>query len=703
MTRYLWIIIFLMFGNRADAQYHNCTLIGQWVGGPPHGLAVSDHHLYIPTGGMFEVVDCENWDNPHIIGSCSSSTSFFCMAMQGNFAYIAGNNSTFLVVDASDLENPHIIADLDLSPDFILYHIVARESYVYLTSFDEILIIDISIPASPLLAGVFSVDDRHYAMAKSENILLVTAYDSYYETYSLHLCNLAVPDDPQWISEFNLAGYPRSIAVDGNTAYVSTADCLQLLDISDPEEIELLGSLPMTGGSISLGGNHAFIANDSLYAIDISDELEPALEGSCSVPAICNWVVVEENVAYVTYREGGIGVIDVSEPSVPSVEGSFETPGKQSRAVVDGEHVYLANRSGGLRILNTADPTLPEEIGSLITPGETVDLALNGGTAYLADGYEGLTIADISDPYNPSYLGGCVVSGYAQGVAVHTNLVVIADSEDDAIHLISVSAPENPAVLDTYYGGGWVGDVEIQFPWVYAWFDGIGLEILDISSETTFAEVGEFASTYNAYGITEEENRLYIAANNDGVLILDIIDPINPVAITQFDADGFTQEVGVIGDIAYVAVTNYGLAIFDISNPSQPNPIGSADTGIWGVCTNGEYAFVSAWYEGLKIIRSDLQSVIPVASIAHNFILEQNYPNPFNPATTISYQIPETAFVNISVYNTAGQLVKTLVNQYKNSGFHTVEWNASNISSGVYFYTLTAGEFVEMRKCLVVK
>ena len=85
------------------------------------------------------------------------------------------------------------------------------------------------------------------------------------------------------------------------------------------------------------------------------------------------------------------------------------------------------------------------------------------------------------------------------------------------------------------------------------------------------------------------------------------------------------------------------------------------------------------------------------------FTLKQNYPNPFNPVTTISYQLPKTTFVNLSIYNVVGQLIETLVNEYDNAGLHTVEWNASRVGSGVYFYRIEAGEYTETKKCLILK
>ncbi len=90
-------------------------------------------------------------------------------------------------------------------------------------------------------------------------------------------------------------------------------------------------------------------------------------------------------------------------------------------------------------------------------------------------------------------------------------------------------------------------------------------------------------------------------------------------------------------------------------------------------------------------------------NIPTQFGLSQNYPNPFNPLTTISFQLPRSVFINLSIYNLAGQLVKTLVNEHKNAGYHSVVWDASSVSSGIYLYRIEAGEFSKVRKCLVVK
>ena len=84
------------------------------------------------------------------------------------------------------------------------------------------------------------------------------------------------------------------------------------------------------------------------------------------------------------------------------------------------------------------------------------------------------------------------------------------------------------------------------------------------------------------------------------------------------------------------------------------------------------------------------------------YSLCQNYPNPFNPGTTIQYYLPKSADVSLGIYNTLGQLVAILVNERKDAGSYQVEWNA-NVPSGIYFYRLQAGEYLETKKMIFLR
>lgn len=97
------------------------------------------------------------------------------------------------------------------------------------------------------------------------------------------------------------------------------------------------------------------------------------------------------------------------------------------------------------------------------------------------------------------------------------------------------------------------------------------------------------------------------------------------------------------------------------------------------------------------------EAEIAAAVLPESFGLEQNYPNPFNPTTTIGYQLPEAAHVTIKVMDVTGREVATLVNQMQNAGYQKVQFNAADLTTGVYFYTIQAGNFQDMKRMVLVK
>ena len=92
-----------------------------------------------------------------------------------------------------------------------------------------------------------------------------------------------------------------------------------------------------------------------------------------------------------------------------------------------------------------------------------------------------------------------------------------------------------------------------------------------------------------------------------------------------------------------------------------------------------------------------------VSYIANKYLLLQNYPNPFNPSTTIKYSIPQNGFVKLTIYNLLGEVIATLVNEEKSIDIYEVEFDAVSFPSGIYFYRLQAGSFVETKKMVLIK
>jgi hypothetical protein len=95
---------------------------------------------------------------------------------------------------------------------------------------------------------------------------------------------------------------------------------------------------------------------------------------------------------------------------------------------------------------------------------------------------------------------------------------------------------------------------------------------------------------------------------------------------------------------------------------------------------------------------NDLKYDVPT-----EYILSNNYPNPFNPTTTIDFSIPEQTNVRVIIYDALGNQVDVIADGVKSAGTYSVKWNASNHASGIYFYKLEAGNFIQIRKMVLMK
>ena len=107
--------------------------------------------------------------------------------------------------------------------------------------------------------------------------------------------------------------------------------------------------------------------------------------------------------------------------------------------------------------------------------------------------------------------------------------------------------------------------------------------------------------------------------------------------------------------------------------------------------------------DGANALSAYLEGLLP-----DEFALHQNYPNPFNPVTTLRYDLPENAMINITIYDMLGRQVKTLINQTQDAGYRSVIWDSTNdygkpVSAGIYLYQIQAGEYMQTKKMVLLK
>jgi len=241
-------------------------------------------------------------------------------------------------------------------------------------------------------------------------------------------------------------------------------------------------------------------------------------------------------------------------------------------------------------------------------------------------------------------------------------------------------------------------------PYAFRWVEGVGMEqigtfysfALGISGDgntVTGFETGS-AGLYRAFRWTQSGGFEFNIAGN--------FSQGNAVS-----GDG-NIIVGDFGDGAFRLSTAGGLESLNQVYASLLSPGSDLFTAI-GISTDGQYIVgyglngVTNQNEGYLLAVNGISAVDESQSAPDGFLLSQNYPNPFNPSTSIGYRISDRGFVSLNVYDVLGNEVATLVNEEKSAGSYEIVFDAKELTSGIYFYTIKAGSFVETKKMILIR
>lgn len=240
-------------------------------------------------------------------------------------------------------------------------------------------------------------------------------------------------------------------------------------------------------------------------------------------------------------------------------------------------------------------------------------------------------------------------------------------------------------------------------------FEGSGAAPQSSTTESVRRKDNNGNNTYGTNGNGWDSNN----NNLDFYLEIDIVlNPPLPVELSSFSA--VILENGVkLKWRTETEVSNYGFEVLRSSqndkwdvlgfvqgngNSNSPKEYSFIDDKV----TEGKYSYrlkqidTDGKFEYSKVIEVDLGSLT-------KFKLSRNYPNPFNPSTTISFSLPQSGNVKLTVYNLLGEQVAELVNEFREAGVYTINFTASNLNSGLYIYKIEASDFVQARKMTLIR
>jgi hypothetical protein len=644
------------------------------------------NYLYVAEGNYdLEIYDISNVADPYPLSNFDTQHAAKDVKVFGNYAYLTTqwlNESSdtlneIIVIDISDRSNP-----VEVSRFNAYFHLTVRDIYInddiafitysgnrliegYNIPFGGLAVFDLSDPTTPILTADSQTFDTGYRNVYADgNQAYVT-----HNTNGLMIYSTFYPSFVFLDTNFAVDGYARDVQVKDNYAYVSApgvASKMYVIDISNPSNpvLQSIYNSEDYISSFSINGDYIFTGDfrSGIGVVDISNPDDLIRVGSYDIPYSVLNTYLSGDLAFVTLDNSGLQIVDVANPAQPVLFSSYNSNGRHHNVSVLDDYAYIADFSSGLEIVDISDPHNPELAGSYPLQYEAHNLAIIGNYAFVAAGIGGLQVINIEDRSNPEFVSSLTFQGYAQDICVD---------------------------------GGYA----------YVPGDAFGLRIIDISNPAQPLLSGTFNSPSSATAVAVAGMYAYLAdGSGGGFYVINIADPSNPVEVGHLMLGGTASDVFLSDGYAFVASGDF--YAIDIADPLNPTIAAAYETPYRarGVYADGDYVYV-ADEASLIILHFDSQVGIgdKHVELPEKATLYQNYPNPFNNRTVIEYTLPEAAFVTIDIFDLMGRKVTSLVNNQKSAGYYRVLWDAEEVSSGMYFYKIQAGDFAESKKMTLIK
>ncbi len=437
----------------------------------------------------------------------------------------------------------------------------------------------------------------------------------------IHIINISNPAIP--IYEGNLDfGSASDLIVDGDIIYIAGNNGFYILDISDIQSPQLLGSLYSeldgiclndtliygvhSGGpnnlhiiniansqnpviiddnlNISIGSHadigfhnfHVYIVNSNhFWSIDVNNPVNPIMIDTLEVEDHSNNIYIQNNKAIINNSYSGIKLIDISDPAHLSSLGYYDTPGSAAQVVINGDIAYVANSFSGLQIIDVNDHTNPNLVGSFQTYNKAQGIDVSGEFVYLADRSAGLDIIDISDIFNPSLIGTYFNGiGDSDNVSINNNNLCFSRAYPyHKLQFIDISIPDNPGLLHEVDLSGVLtfGSIAL-FQTNSHVFVGAGdtLQIYDVSDFSNPIIIAKYATTAQITDVIVNGNKGYISIGENGIEIIDVENISLPQFLGSYNTLDYAGKILFQDDILIIADGESGLQILDVSNPISP-------------------------------------------------------------------------------------------------------------------------------------
>lgn len=395
--------------------------------------------------------------------------------------------------------------------------------------------------------------------------------------------------------------------------------------------------------------------------------------------------------------------------------GQYDTPGNAYYVEVQGSYAYVADFNGGLRIIDVSNPSSPFEVGYCDSTSSSIHVSVEGLYAYVGGRYQCLDVINIQNPAAP-YIEGVYTMPSSNGIfnidIVQQRAYCISSNycpSPQSFRAIDISTPSNPTFIDSCLAGQGTGMhqglvVDGNYAYVIS-YSAPKFLVIDISDVYNMHEVASCSLPYwFAYDLQKVDTLIYAAVLDDGMLVINVANPLAPQIIAQFQTAGRAMGIHIDNDLAYIAARDSGLRVLDVADPAQITEVGFHDTPSYAydVFYSSSYIYVATMTEGLCIYEF-MPTGVEEKKLNKPLSLFRVVQNPVKGSIIkIRFHNKLGKECNFVLYEANGRSCGIFNASY--AGSNQVQLDVSTLQPGVYFLAYNQGnEVVQIEKLILLE
>lgn len=721
------------------------------------GVAVAGNYLYLPNSDNgLKILDITDPDSPVQVGQYDTNGYAHGVSVQGQYAYVADWDAGLLILDITNPANPAYVGACD-TPGSAGYAAISGQ-YVYVTDgYSGLQVIKVANPGLPVLVASFTLPDHAYKVAIQGNYAFVACGSG-----GLQVVNIADPTHPTLASSYNTADdYVFDVVVAGQFAYLADYDLgCQVIYYPSPNDPVWISRATTLGNplGIAISGDHVVIAEQfaGLEVFDITNPYFLVKTGDVDTPGRAYGVEVSGDHAFVADYDSGLQVAKIRQHLCNSERNTGRSlpinsgPDTILRVKLTPDQIgqvsweASANNGGYWTGIGYADWWIPLEIpGSELVWRAWLQPSTDGpaGSSVCSSVdlewlYEFAPIAMIADV--PDDQGGWVRLGFTRSGHDFADVGALAvtgywihqriDSAELMKRVLEEGAPaDGAALMNASPELGELGDLRLlgdrtfivnlektqsSFPpgiWEVVGSapalqqDNYSVRVPCLADST---EAGASWSTFLVTTHTSDP-AVWFACHPDSGYSVDNIAPAVPGGFTLAANSVLTWNSAPVPDFQYFTV--YGSAADHLDETALLLAY-TTDTSLdVSGQTFNHFLLTASDHAGNQSEAAVVNLVTAAAdALPRGFALNNCVPNPFNPSTRLSFDLAAGGRASLKVYDAAGRLVATLLDEHRDAGHHQVTWDGRDdrgrrCPAGVYLYHLEVGNFSQTKQMVLVK